>query len=278
LRRSAHAAATHIHTRMHAHAHARTHARTHLLLKPAEVILEPPRLELALSDLAAPLGQPHVLAPLLLILALLNLAHARAVRSLKSVGLGREPRELLAEVLGLGAVLVLQPLDAGAHFGAVVEGRVDDGGDGADVARDRCVSLLHARKGLVFVGEGTGRRWGGWREGGTGGDFGERKEGREGGGENGQRGDGGRVGRAWVRLVEAEMVATARRTTARHAEPDPDLNSHPHPNPSPKPNLRCLPLYPPTPASLWYGMVWCPSYPLGRNRCDQVVASGPGAS
>jgi hypothetical protein len=25
------------------------------------------------------------------------------------------------------------------------------------------------------------------------------------------------------------------------------------------------------------GMVWCPSYPLGRNRCDQVVAAGPDA-
>jgi hypothetical protein len=25
------------------------------------------------------------------------------------------------------------------------------------------------------------------------------------------------------------------------------------------------------------GMVWCPSYLLGRNRCDQVVASGSGA-
>jgi hypothetical protein len=29
----------------------------------------------------------------------------------------------------------------------------------------------------------------------------------------------------------------------------------------------------------WYGMeVWCPSYPLERNRCDQVVAAGSGAS
>jgi hypothetical protein len=28
---------------------------------------------------------------------------------------------------------------------------------------------------------------------------------------------------------------------------------------------------------VWYGMVWCPSYPLGRNRCDQVVASEPSA-
>jgi hypothetical protein len=28
----------------------------------------------------------------------------------------------------------------------------------------------------------------------------------------------------------------------------------------------------------WYGMVWCPSYPLDRNRCDQVVAAGSGAS
>jgi hypothetical protein len=27
-----------------------------------------------------------------------------------------------------------------------------------------------------------------------------------------------------------------------------------------------------------YGMVWCPSYPLDRNRCDQVVAAGSGAS
>jgi hypothetical protein len=26
-----------------------------------------------------------------------------------------------------------------------------------------------------------------------------------------------------------------------------------------------------------YGMVWCPSYPLDRNRCDQVVAAGSGA-
>jgi hypothetical protein len=25
------------------------------------------------------------------------------------------------------------------------------------------------------------------------------------------------------------------------------------------------------------GMVWCPSYPLDRNRCDQVVAAGSGA-
>jgi hypothetical protein len=24
---------------------------------------------------------------------------------------------------------------------------------------------------------------------------------------------------------------------------------------------------------VWYGMVWCPSYPLDRNRCDQVVAA-----
>jgi hypothetical protein len=24
-------------------------------------------------------------------------------------------------------------------------------------------------------------------------------------------------------------------------------------------------------------MVWCPSYPLGRNRYDQAVASRPGA-
>jgi hypothetical protein len=24
-------------------------------------------------------------------------------------------------------------------------------------------------------------------------------------------------------------------------------------------------------------MVWCPSYPLDRNRCDQVVAAGSGA-
>jgi hypothetical protein len=29
---------------------------------------------------------------------------------------------------------------------------------------------------------------------------------------------------------------------------------------------------------VWYGMVWCPSYPLDRNRCDQVVAAGSGAS
>jgi hypothetical protein len=29
---------------------------------------------------------------------------------------------------------------------------------------------------------------------------------------------------------------------------------------------------------VWYGMVWCPSYPLDRNRCDQVVAAGLGAS
>jgi hypothetical protein len=28
---------------------------------------------------------------------------------------------------------------------------------------------------------------------------------------------------------------------------------------------------------VWYGMVWCPSYPLDRNRCDQVVAAGSGA-
>jgi hypothetical protein len=28
----------------------------------------------------------------------------------------------------------------------------------------------------------------------------------------------------------------------------------------------------------WHGMVWCPSYPLDRNRCDQVVAAGSGAS
>jgi hypothetical protein len=27
-----------------------------------------------------------------------------------------------------------------------------------------------------------------------------------------------------------------------------------------------------------HGMVWCPSYPLDRNRCDQVVAAGSGAS
>jgi hypothetical protein len=26
---------------------------------------------------------------------------------------------------------------------------------------------------------------------------------------------------------------------------------------------------------VWYGMVWCPSYPLDRNRCDQVVAAVP---
>jgi hypothetical protein len=25
---------------------------------------------------------------------------------------------------------------------------------------------------------------------------------------------------------------------------------------------------------VWYGMVWCPSYPLGRKRCDQVVRGG----
>jgi hypothetical protein len=30
-------------------------------------------------------------------------------------------------------------------------------------------------------------------------------------------------------------------------------------------------------AQVWYGMVWCPSYPLDRNRCDQVVAAGSGA-
>jgi hypothetical protein len=29
---------------------------------------------------------------------------------------------------------------------------------------------------------------------------------------------------------------------------------------------------------VWYGVVWCPSYPLDRNRCDQVVAAGSGAS
>jgi hypothetical protein len=29
---------------------------------------------------------------------------------------------------------------------------------------------------------------------------------------------------------------------------------------------------------LWHGMVWCPSYPWDRNRCDQVVAAGSGAS
>jgi hypothetical protein len=28
---------------------------------------------------------------------------------------------------------------------------------------------------------------------------------------------------------------------------------------------------------VWSGMVWCPSYPLDRNRCDQVVAAGSGA-
>jgi hypothetical protein len=28
---------------------------------------------------------------------------------------------------------------------------------------------------------------------------------------------------------------------------------------------------------VWYGMVWCPSCPLDRNRCDQVVVAGSGA-
>jgi hypothetical protein len=28
---------------------------------------------------------------------------------------------------------------------------------------------------------------------------------------------------------------------------------------------------------VWYSMVWCPSYPLDNNRCDQVVAAGSGA-
>jgi hypothetical protein len=28
---------------------------------------------------------------------------------------------------------------------------------------------------------------------------------------------------------------------------------------------------------VWYGTEWCPSYPLDRNRCDQVVAAGSGA-
>jgi hypothetical protein len=32
------------------------------------------------------------------------------------------------------------------------------------------------------------------------------------------------------------------------------------------------------PIYAWYGMVWCPSYSLDRNRCDQVVAAGSGAS
>jgi TPR repeat protein len=27
----------------------------------------------------------------------------------------------------------------------------------------------------------------------------------------------------------------------------------------------------------WIGLVLCPSYPLDRNRCDQVVAAGSGA-
>jgi hypothetical protein len=47
----------------------------------------------------------------------------------------------------------------------------------------------------------------------------------------------------------------------------------------PRPRVEFCGLTDCTYGMVWYGMVlvWCPSYPLDRNRCDQVAAAGSGA-